>query len=181
MTKYKFLKWKEAERLYPLAKLGDKVTVRSLKEDNYTGIYNGFGSKNASGQIDSKFFALYDLTRETRALFEPVLNEIVKDEYVLRECNLYNSEIERFTASILSREMRSMGYFQRVDFFSPSEYLNHLESGRPFKHPKSQTNQVLPKAKENVLRKLSPHRNKYFTQPWYYNRGPKRKAIRTVR
>lgn len=181
--RYKFMKFQEAEKIYPLAKLGDRVKVQSLKEDNYTGIFNGFGSKKMSIQIDHKFFALYDLTIESKALFNPVINELIRKEYVIRECKAYDEEIEKFIVSALSQEMRKQGYFQRVDFFSPSEYLAFLESGRPFKEPKSKKNKqvVMPKSEEIVMKKLPPHSSKYFTQPYYYNPGPKRKRVRTMR
>lgn len=181
MSKFRSEKQKEAEKLFPLAKIGDKVKVRSARHGNYIGIFNGLGNKGSSVRIDRKVFSMYDLERESRALFDPTLNEPVKEEYVIRECDSYRAKIDRFTDSVLAKEMRKRGYFRRVDFFSPAEYLAFMESKKTFKTPKNLAKQRFKRAKEAELKKFYSSDPAYLSSPTYYTTGPKSNAVKTIR
>ena len=181
MSEFRSKKQKEAEKLFPLAKIGDKVKVRSARHGNYIGIFNGFGYKGSSVRIDRKVFSMYDLERESRALFDPTLNEPFKEEYVIRECDSYRAEIDRFTDSVLAKEMRKRGYFQRVDFFSPAEYLAFLESEKSFKTPKALAKQRFKRAKEAELKKFYSSDSVYLSSPTYNATNAKSKSVKTIR
>lgn len=183
MKEYKLQKQVEAVKIYRLAKIGDTVTVRSSRQGNYTGVFNGFGSKGASVQIDSRYFALYDLPRENKAQFDPLLNELVRAEYVVRHCNRYREAMHTFSESALHKEMRKRGYLYRGEFFSPSEYLAALEQDRPFKMPKARpARKHLARAKESELKKLSPSCGESrLSRPAYYRAAPKSRPVRTLR
>lgn len=182
MEEYRISKEKEAQLLYPLAKIGDKVKIRSVR-GNYTGIFNGMGSKGASVRINQKNFSMIDLTKESKALFDPELNTTVQREYVVRECDNYRRRIKQFALSFLKRELRKQGYFYHGKFYSPSEYFAALNSGKIISPPQtSSKNQLFfKKAQEAELIKLSPMHCKYILPPTYNSTGASKKSLKTIR
>lgn len=182
MDEYRIRKEKEAQQLYPLAKNGDKVKIRSAR-GNYTGFFNGMGSKGASIRIDQKIISMHDLTKESKALFDPEMNAIVQKEYVVRECSRYKYKIEQFSLSVMKKELRKQGYFYHGKFYSPSEYLAALNSGKIISSPQksSEKQPVFRKAQETEMVKLSPMKHKYILSPKYESKRAKRKTIKTIR
>lgn len=161
---YRIRKEKEAQTLYSLAKPGDKVKVRSAR-GNYTGIFNGMGSKGASIRINQKIISMHDLTKESKALFDPEMNSIVQREYVVRECSRYSRKIEEFSLSVMKKELRKRGYFYHGKFYSPSEYYTALKNDS-LTHQSDKKQVVYEKAKETRLSKLPKESSKrYLREP----------------
>ena len=173
MEEFRIKKEKEAQTLYSPAKIGDKVKIRSAR-GNYTGIFNGMGSKGASIRIDQKIISMHDLTKESKALFDPEMNAIVQREYVAQACSRYSRKIEEFSLSVMKKELRKRGYFYHGKFYSPSEYYTALKNNS-LTHQSDKKQVVYVKAKETELSKLPKESSKRYLREPDFNAKSKQK------
>lgn len=153
MNEYRILKMKEAREKFKLAKIGDTVVLQSVRFGRFKGVFHGFGSNKSSIRVNQKIFSIYDLERESKAQFDSMLNVIVQDEYVARECRRFKSEIEQFSKVYMDEEMKKQGYFFRGKYYSPSEYLDALKENQfslqPEEPDPGKTSEADPPSVEN--------------------------------
>ena len=97
---------KEAEKQYPLAKKGDKVTVQySSGRSNYriSGTFYGYGIRGKSIMINSRSVAVRDLSAQDIPKFSKPDNEAMRKRYVEKKLSKYQDEKFKYEKQLADR------------------------------------------------------------------------------
>ena len=121
----------EALKKFPMAKRGDSVTLyykRGRRINKVQGNYYGFGIGGKSVRINSNNIPYFDLTPESKAIFDKNANAEIRKEYVMKKVNEYLAERLKYSNKLYNDEVtrvrlanEKLGYIYRHGKWEPAE------------------------------------------------------------
>lgn len=163
----------EAERIYPLYRVGDQVSIRTRIKAN--PVANGMVSAISPERvrIGSRWIPVKDIVEEQRAAFDAMKTQDLRQNFVARQNNLQMAILQNatddFVLKILPETMRRAGYYaisnEQNDLLTPK---NWVSSGTVLR-------QELTRLRKEAKEKLAPEiEKKRFTEKKFkYHEGKK--------
>ena len=121
----------EAIQKYPMVKRGDVVTLYYKRGRSYNkvqGHFYGFGIGGKSVRINSGNIPYFDLTPESKALFDKNANAEIRKEYAAKKVNEYLAERLKYFNQLYNAEVtrvrqsnEKLGYIYRRGKWEPAE------------------------------------------------------------
>ncbi|MBQ9336838.1 MAG: hypothetical protein IJS14_06035 [Lentisphaeria bacterium] len=121
----------EAAKKYPMAKRGETVTIYTKRAGSITkikGNYYGFGIGKTSIRINSRNISYFDLTPESKSMFDQNVNAEIRKEYVNQKVGDYLTARQKYATQLLNAEVtrvrlanEKLGYLYRRGKWEPAE------------------------------------------------------------
>ena len=123
----------EAVKKFAMVKRGDSVTLyykRGRRINKVQGHYYGLGIGGKSVRINSSNIPYFDLTPESKALFDKTANAELRKEYAAQKVNEYLAERLKYSNKLYNEEVtrvrlanEKLGYIYRNGKWEPAETI----------------------------------------------------------
>lgn len=104
---------KEAEKAYPLVKVGDEVTIRFFRGSIFSNISGKVTKIRDNGsvyEIGNKIVRVSEIVKSDQQYFDPVLNEQLRNEFIkdFQDPKKYNKLKRDYEAYLLAEELEKI-------------------------------------------------------------------------